>query len=727
MEYPISYPILNQTEKEIFDIKKSDVDLTEPDDFFLALIPEQSLIQQPETSLKEQLLNSVRHLIEDDVREPRKNIYDNFLEEDERKSLDPEFLEDVLREDPHAINEECDEYCTYIRKIEEDSHELENHLRALRLVESSPEVHGRSQYFRKSRCKKLYADESYINRFLKQNEVKKFNFCRFDMSQSSTSESESRDSSLEDFILKLNESDEEILIPKKETPEEVFNQGKNYATECQVEGDKEHSRSLDDLLFQKGIEKDRSFSQAYPGGDVTDVPHQSQTQNFGISRLLIDGKDVHTFSRSVLDLTKIGLPEPSKNIFGKIPEKTEEDLAFMPEKPKLENKAEIKLLVHTVEPGKSEIEIRSVSQAINPLEAKPIKLDISDQIFLDRRCSEVFGRRADASPYTDDARIDGKPPKPVSLTQSLQSLDNKKSPKNNSYRNYDQLQSTQCLYENQEYIPKEQFTSQKSLRMDESLKKPPSDPGRGAIPRSRGFNFQVRDRPLDNSVSLTTTSAINRVFVRTPYERKIKNIDDPKTLKSILKKPPNFRPMFESVSLTSMNTQSNTMKRDSFIKLSLEKSRSCGSVNTDERQRSNSFSDKPIDLKIKPFEGKTEEQTDTNLHRTYSWNKYIIPTSPLSQNRSASSSSLTEPQIQSESPRITTINPPATLIRYVTTTQISPTSSPQPKPYVDYYDWSKQETSEDEINLSEFECPNIQSSDSEFQDEAFGYFQNKSD
>ena len=712
-QHQISYPSnLIPYEKKFSEIvETSDVDLNEPDDFFLALIPERSFGDnyQSEISLKEQLLNSVRHLIEDDVTvRPRRDFLDDFPEEDETRSLDPEFLESVIKDEGHVISEECDDYCTYIKKIEEDSHELENHLRALRLVESSPEVQARPRPFRKPKFKKTYADESYIAKFLKQNEVKRFNFHRFDMSQSSTSESESKDSSLEDFILKLNESDEENLIPIGENPEVSYQS---------QEGDKEHSRSLDDL-FSKGVARDRSFSGLFTGGE--DTTRSPPTQNFGISRLLIDGKDVHTFSRSVLDLTKIGLPELPKNIFVDIPEKTEEDLAFTPERPK----AEIKLLVKTVDSGKSEIEIRSISKPFDQMETQPkLELDISDQVFLDRRCSEVFGRRADASPYTDDIRLDGKPPIPVSLTQSLQSLDNKKGPKNHSYRNYDQLQSTQCLFENQGLPP---TVGQKST----SLKKPPSDPGKGAIPRARGFNFQVRDRPLDDSVSLTTTSAINRIFVRTPYEREIKDLGEPKKLKSILKKPPNFRPMFESVSLTSMNTQSNTMKRDSFIKSSLEKSRSCGNVTSDEQQRSgslDSFISKPIDLKIKPFEEK-KSPLEPSLHRTNSWNKYVVPTSPLSQNRSISSNSLTDTQTDPESLRIaTTINPPATLIRYVTTTQCSPTSSPQPKPYVDYYDWSKQELSEDEINLSEFECPNIQSSDSEFQDEAFGYFQNKSD
>lgn len=577
------------------------------DDLFLALIPGRSS-DDCESDVKRKLLDSVRHLTDsEDDPTPVTHFQLNVpYERGPFKSPDADEIGRILQEESLASNEDCDEYCRYIKKIAEDSLELERHLKSLELVEHCP------RSIPERAPKKSYADSRYVKKFLRQNQISPRSFHRFDPS---TSESESRDSSLDDFVAKLNQSDEEALIPSEDG------------------GGKEYSRSVDDLLCAE------LFSEA---SAKRKIPEMS---SFGFSKLLVDGKEAQSLSRSVLDLTKVGLPrkESSKafveNVIDERPEILEDRNPAAG--------ADIKLLVRTVDAGKSEIEIRTVSRSNENLPSRLVRPDFS---VLDRRSSEVFGQRADSSPYQEER---GKrPPKPAALTQSLQSLNNEKR-KKKAYRDYDQLQSMHCLSDDRHDFGRR-----------------PERVSRTAAPKTKGLLFEIRDKPLADTAP-SGSAIINRVYVHTPYEKELRDLNKP--VKSILKKPTkNFEPLFQSVSLLSLpGSRAGVFKRDSYIKHALGKSRSCGNVASNARDAGD----------LTPRMSSSE------------WQKYFIPTSPLSGNRSMSGS--LNDFLQAES-RPGGTNPPATLIQYVTPDEVS-----RAKAYVDYYDWSKD--SQDESNLTDFE------------------------
>lgn len=525
--------------------------------------------------LKDRLISTIQHLNVD--LEPFEPIHPSHVFEPvQEESEDLVSNIDRVFSEPLLLGE-CDEYCTYIKEIEDDSNELEQHLKDLKLVDE------------KDSGKKLkkFADDEYVQEFLRQNQVPAFRFKKYDPS-SSTSDSGSNDSSLADINLKTTgrDSDEEALIPRtKKALQEVA----EFLNEL-----KEHSKSLDDLTRKK------------PESGLIDTDDEFKEVAGSIARLRIDGEPIECISRSVLDLTKVGLKE---------------DTGSTPSTP------------------------------VDPIEHN--KRDI----FLDRRCSEVFGQRADLTPFYDPELEQLL--KSSGFTQSLQYLDNRLT----IDRTYDTPQSTECLY----HVEKP-----KTSRANE-----------GAIPKSK---FRVYERPLiDPKVPKPVT--INRVYVKTPRHEEFRDLNKPKKLKSILKRTGNLQASFESSSLSSLNDQQD----QSHMRLA----QSWSEVSKEPKPRSKR--EKTPD----PFSSKGVPN----------FSQFVIPsTSPLSRNRSVSSNSLTDISYEV----VDHAHPPASLITYFTPSHTSSSSSQRSRPYVDYFDWSKVDGGEEEINLSETDCTKIISSDSEF-------------
>lgn len=508
-----------------------------------------------------------------------------------------------VRTDKIICKEDCDEYCKYIKEIEQDSSELRNHLKALKLVNASP----------KPRVKKH-----------SQHDLERIN------------------SSIDDFIKKLNQDDVETWLPRR----------------------LDYSRSLNDLSCMGYSEN--SNRRCYASGRIS-RPYE-QTQSNVASR-----RNVESLSRSVLDLTKVGLPRNQTCDEKETPRTV---------------KPQIKVVLHKVNPDKTEIQVRSYGTE------SPTASLSNEYNFLDRRSSEVFGRKADSSPYVNDGMKTSKP-----MTVSLQSL-NADSKLRKYYQKFDKLQSMECLAENY------QVNSDPECRYFSSR------------PRTRNFTnrkvFQT-ERDISSASPSSSALSINRIYVRTPYEKEFRDLMQPKKPKSILKKTSEFRPQFESISLMTIPNEectkvSDTKENDAGglenkQKIALEKSRSCGSVNTSLRCR-NMYIELPVQTK--------PDRTSQSWKNTT--NPTPIATFMTAQKLFPSSNSLSDSQFDSDSSRMSSsTNTPS-----ISGVRKRIVQSSHIRPFQDQR--VGQEVSEDEVNLSEVDCLNIQSDDSEFADRGFGYF-----
>lgn len=542
------------------------------------------------------------------ITEPHQDVFETSTGRGTkyRKKPKPNFL----FMDPGLVHtEECDEYCNYIKKIEEDSSELENHLRALKLVDSKSEK---------------YLNETFDVKTLKRSSAHKIN------------------SSIDDFIRKLNQFDVDSWVKGN-----LGHKSKNV--------DVDHSRSLDDLSFRRMVKGNENF-------EIT----AKKSKPVGILKKPRNSDKSESFSRSVLDLTTVGLPKFPVSEIPYIEEEEEYDNVIKPQ---------INLSIRTVEPGRGEIQIRNIGHRTTP------HLNPLEQHFFDRRCSDqVFGQRADASPYLDDRSHAHKP-----KTQSLHSLDQEK--RLTIHQNYEKLQSMDCLLGTREVFSDPECSSQISHCESEF--------------QLSSHHLRNKGQHLSKSTSSPSALSINRLYVHTPFNRHLKDLAQPKMPKSILKKTSNFQPRFESISMTSLPQQeyqkSNTGVPYPYMS-TVEKSKSCGNMPASQVTCRGT---KPLTMASNPQK----------------WRTYMVTASTTS----ASSNSASDSQFDSDSSRVSSYtNPPATIIRYVTPKQCS--ESQKLKPYVDYYDWSQQNVSEDDVNLSEIESLNVLSDDSEFGDRGFGYF-----
>lgn len=502
-------------------------------------------------------------------------------------------------------SKECNSYCNYAKNLKEDGSELVNHLRTLNLVESSK-----------------------------------------------TRRNQSANSSIDDLINKLNQCDVESWLPKSSR----YDKSKTSLL------DKEHSRSLNDLMSTKSIRiKSESALRKLPTPSLDSTIEVIPSKSFG-------HRKTESLSKSVLDLTKVGLPKIQNDPIGGIEEESDKEEI---EKPK------IQLSIHNIDPSRAEIKISNITK-------KSIDLP-SAYDFSHRRSSEVFGQRADASPYVEDTVAFSKP-----KTLSLQSLNSDKK-RQNFYEKYEKMQSLECLTENREIGSDPECSRHKAKFGLRGL-------------RHENLYSPLKEKPLMESDSSSVLS-INRLYVRTPYEQEFRDLTKPKKPKSILKKSSAFEPHFESISLVTLpydDDQKSTA--DSFAKSSLKESRSCGQVNSAFEQPE-VFSDS----------SSGELKRTLRTSQLSGWNKNAIPSKSSLKSPQNSYLSSSESQFDSDSSRMSALGS----IFSGSANAADRTSKPM-KPRVN---WPKYDVTEDEFaDLSEIDGCHVQSDDSEFADRGFGYF-----
>ena len=450
-------------------------------------------------------------------------------------------------------------------------------------------------------------------------------------------------SSVDDFIRKLNQSDVDTWL--------MENGGASFKTR------RHSSKSLGNLKSEFMTSPPQFV---VPAADDDDDELSKSKRQTNAVHFRSDSKS-EALSKSVLDLRKVGLPKNSKGSIFEISEEggDSEDI----ENPR------IVLSIRDIDPTKAQIQISNWSGGNGWEKKLPA---IKSHVF-DRRCSEVFGQRADASPYLNDT-TSAALSKPMTLSlQSLNSDRKRKTPR----EKYEKLQSMECLIENR-------------------------DVGRADTERRR---FPTDSSDVGKNTKMDNSLFINRIYVHTPYEKEFRDLTKPKKPKSILKKTSsyNFKPLFESISLTSL-------PQDDHYKSSMKFSKGGGSaVMKTPRggKKSQSCGNILSNLKSSYCVSKDAENRRRLLFYDSHNNNNNNRSSP------SSSMSLSDSQFDSSDSSWRMMPPKMNLISRYT----KPTAE-----FSRIRGASENDDDDDEFNLSEIDCLNVQSDDSEFADKGFGYF-----